>query len=216
MMNAYYRWRRPLDVAALAGELEAKGFQKIRDRYADPENRKGWPKYVDADNRLELAIRQARALQLDRRRSLQILDIGSGAGYFLYICKLLGHHGLGLDLDWPPMYFETFELFGLERIIWRIEAFQSLPALERKFDLVTSFAICFNNHGSEQVWGRSEWQFFLDDVFAHYLQPRGTIYLEFNPEPWGYYTEELRDYFVERGAKIDGKQVWLTQSFAQR
>ncbi|MBV9674178.1 MAG: class I SAM-dependent methyltransferase [Verrucomicrobia bacterium] len=210
MVNAFYRWRRPLDVSALARDLESKGFQKIRDRYADPENKKGWPKYVDAENRLELAIRQARALELDRRRSLQILDIGSGAGYFLYICKLLGHQAIGLDLDWPPMYFETFKLFGLQRIIWRIEAFQSLPALQRKFDIVTSFAICFNNHGSQSVWGRNEWQFFLDDVIAHYLQPKGTIYLELNPEPWGYHTPELQDFFLERGARVAGKQIWLT------
>ena len=86
--------------------LESKGFERIRSKYANPDDKKGWPKYVDAGHRLELAIKQARSVHLDRRKPLRVLDIGSGAGYFLFVCKQLGHSVMGLDLDWPPMYAE--------------------------------------------------------------------------------------------------------------
>jgi hypothetical protein len=82
LLDAYYRWRRPLNAREMVRELESKGFERIRSKYANPDDKKGWPKYVDAGHRLELAVRQARSVRLDRRKPLRVLDIGSGAGYF--------------------------------------------------------------------------------------------------------------------------------------
>jgi len=207
LIDAYYRWRRPLNANELVRELESKGFEQIRAKYANPDDQKGWPKYVDAAHRLELAIKQARFLQLDRCKPLGLLDIGSGAGYFLFVCKRLGHSVMGLDLDWPPMYAEMFELLEMPRKIWRIESFQPLPNLGGRVDLVTGFAVCFNSHGSNSVWGVKEWDFFLDDVRKNVLSPRGEIYFELNPEPWGYYTPELGEFFRRQGGSVTGKRV---------
>jgi SAM-dependent methyltransferase len=207
LLDAYYRWRRPLNARLMVRELESKGFGRIRSKYANPNDQKGWPKYVDAGHRLELAIRQARSVQLDRRKPLRILDIGSGAGYFLFVCKQLGHRVLGLDLDWPPMYAETFEMMEMPRCVWRIEPFQPLPDLGGRFDFLTGFAVCFNSHGSDHVWGIKEWEFFLDDVEKSVLSDSGEMYFELNPEPWGYYTPELGEFFRRRGAQVEGKKV---------
>ena len=207
LLDAYYRWRRPLNARLMVRELESKGFGRIRSKYANPNDQKGWPKYVDAGHRLELAIRQARSVQLDRRKPLRILDIGSGAGYFLFVCKQLGHRVLGLDLDWPPMYAETFEMMEMPRCVWRIEPFQPLPDLGGRFDFLTGFAVCFNSHGSDHVWGIKEWEFFLDDVEKSVLSESGEMYFELNPEPWGYYTPELGEFFRRRGAQVEGKKV---------
>ena len=207
LIDAYYRWRRPLNANELVRELESKGFEQIRAKYANPDDQKGWPKYVDAAHRLGLAIRQARFLQLDRCKPLRLLDIGSGAGYFLFVCKRLGHSVMGLDLDWPPMYAEMFELLEMPRKIWRIEPFQPLPNLGGRVDLVTGFAVCFNSHGSNSVWGVKEWDFFLDDLRKNVLSPRGEIYFELNPEPWGYYTPELGEFFRRQGGSVTGKRV---------
>jgi SAM-dependent methyltransferase len=208
-LDAYYRWRRPLSVAEMVAELESKGFGTIRAKYENPDDKKGWPKYVDAGHRLELATKQARALHLDRRRPLRVLDIGSGAGYFLFVCKHLGHVPMGLDLDWPPMYGEMFELMQIPRRVWRIEPFQPLPDLGTRFDLLTGFAVCFNSHGSEQVWGVKEWEFFLDDVRKNLLTVIGEIYFELNPESWGYYSPQLGEFFRRRGAVVEGKKIWF-------
>jgi hypothetical protein len=209
LLDAYYRWRRPLNARLMVRELESKGFGRIRSKYANPNDQKGWPKYVDAGHRLELAIRQARSVQLDRRKPLRILDIGSGAGYFLFVCKQLGHRVLGLDLDWPPMYAETFQMMEMPRCVWRIEPFQPLPDLGGRFDFLTGFAVCFNSHGSDHVWGIEEWEFFLDDVEKSVLSESGEMYFELNPEPWGYYTPELGEFFRRRGAQVEGKKVTL-------
>ncbi|HTC13057.1 MAG TPA: hypothetical protein VK692_02495, partial [Chthoniobacterales bacterium] len=56
LLDAYYRWRRPLSAAEMVRELESKGFEAIRTKYANPADKKGWPKYVDAGHRIELAI----------------------------------------------------------------------------------------------------------------------------------------------------------------
>jgi SAM-dependent methyltransferase len=207
LLDAYYRWRRPLNARLMVRELESKGFGQIRSKYANPNDQKGWPKYVDAGHRLELAIRQARSVQLDRRKPLRILDVGSGAGYFLFVCKQLGHRVLGLDLDWPPMYAETFEMMEMPRCVWRIEPFQPLPDLGGRFDFLTGFAVCFNSHGSDHVWGIKEWEFFLDDVEKSVLSDSGEMYFELNPEPWGYYTPELGEFFRRRGAQVEGKKI---------
>jgi SAM-dependent methyltransferase len=209
LLDAYYRWRRPLNPGEMVRELESRGFEQIREKYANPDDQKGWPKYVDAAHRLELAIKQARFLQLDRHKPLRVLDIGSGAGYFLFVCRRLGHAVMGLDLDWPPMYAEMFELLQMPRKVWRIESFQPLPNLGARFDLVTGFAVCFNAHGSNGVWGAKEWEFFLDDVRKNVLSPGGEIYFELNPEPWGYHTPEVGEFLRRQGASVEGKRIWF-------
>jgi SAM-dependent methyltransferase len=210
LVDRYYRWRRPLDAGEMVRKLELKGFERIRSKYENPGDKKGWPKYVDAAHRLELAIKQARSLQLDRRKPLRVLDIGSGAGYFLFVCKHLGHRVMGLDLDWPPMYAEMFEMMEMPRRVWRIAPFQPLPDLGGRFDFLTGFAVCFNSHGSDHVWGIKEWDFFLDDIETNVLSKSGEIYFELNPESWGYYTLELGEFFRRRGARVEGKKVRFT------
>jgi len=146
-------------------------------------------------------------LDLDWGRRKQILDIGSGAGYFLYICKWLAHNPLGLDIDEVPMYAEMTRMLGLPRVIWRVNAFQRLPEFAHKFDLVTAFMICFNGHKSPALWGPEEWTFFLDDLETR-LKPGGRIHLSFNRENDGsFYTEATRRFFLERGAVIEEERV---------
>ena len=201
-----------MNAREMVRDLESKGFERIRSRYVNPNDPIGWPKYVDASQWLELAIKQTRFLQLDRRKPVRVLDIGSGAGYFLFVCKQLGHSVMGLDLDWPPMYAEMFEMLKMPRRVWRIEPFQQLPDLEGRFDFITGFAVCFNSHGSDEVWGMKEWDFFLDDLFENIVSKTGEIYFELNPESWGCYTPELGEYFRRRGAWLEGKRVWFKKS----
>jgi pentatricopeptide repeat protein len=44
LLDAYYRWRRPLNAPEMVRELESKGFERIRSKYANPDDTKGWPK----------------------------------------------------------------------------------------------------------------------------------------------------------------------------
>ena len=149
-------------------------------------------------------IGRVQDIGIDRSpRPLRILDVGSGAGYFLFVCKVLGHSGFGLDLPEPEFYGEMFRLLGLKRAMHRVEKFQPLPETGQKYDFVTAFQIMFNEHSKPQPWGPAEWDYFLNDAERHLL-PGGRVYLSLNPQPDGiYYTEELRKFFVNRGGRID-------------
>ena len=209
--NAYHRWRHPIDPQEIIKGIDPAGFAKIRDKFSVPGERTHWPKYLDADRWLRLNIRRAQELRLTARpRPLRIFDLGSGAGWFLLVARHLGHSGAGLDIPEPPMYGELFELFGLKRLVWEIKAYEPLPDLGERFDMVTAFSICFNGHKRSDLWTPKEWAFFLDDLQKRFLRPEGEIFLGMNPEEDGsFYTPALKQFFIERGAQIDRAKVWL-------
>jgi SAM-dependent methyltransferase len=209
--NAFDRWRQPISQEKVLEQVNHAGLERIRTRHAVPGERTHWPKYLEAPRWIRLNIRRAQELHLKLRpKPLRILDLGSGAGYFLLVAKYLGHSGIGLDIADPEMYGEMFELFGFQRVIWEINAYQRLPDLGEKFDLVTAFSICFNGHKQSDLWGPKEWDFFLEDLYTRILKSPGEIFLGMNPEEDGsFYTPELKEFFLQRGARIDRSKVWL-------
>ena len=196
-----------LDADRIIASIDQEKFRDIHDRHAVPDPGSTWPKYLDLKKWMQVNLRRVRDLELDFGRRREILDIGSGAGYFLYICKWLGHKPVGLDVDEVPMYPEMTRMLGLERVVWRVEAFVPLPELGRKFDVIAAFMICFNNHNREDLWDVAEWNFFLDDVARH-LKPGGRIWLELNRQHDDtFMTPELEAFFVSRGGKVDRHKV---------
>jgi SAM-dependent methyltransferase len=204
--------RFPLETQRVIETIDPTGFGQIRRRYAVADPGADWPKYLDLDRWIGVNIRRIRQLELDLARPKQILDLGCGAGYFLYIAQLVGHSGVGLDMDRLAMFREITRLLGVRRVVQRIQAFRPLPNFGQKFDLITAFMICFNNHKMPGLWGVPEWEFFLNDL-AKYLKPRGRIWLELNQEYDGtFYTAQLKEFFRKRGAKIDEQKVILNSS----
>ena len=199
--------RFPLETQRVIETIDPNGFERIRQRYAVTDPGADWPKYLDLDRWIGVNIRRIRQLELDVARPKQVLDLGCGAGYFLYIAQLLGHSGVGLDMDRLPMFREITRLLGVRRVVQRIQAFRRLPNFGQKFDLITAFMICFNNHKMPGLWGIPEWEFFLNDL-AKYLKPCGRVWLELNQEyDETFYTPELKEFFQKRGAKIDEQKV---------
>jgi SAM-dependent methyltransferase len=199
--------RFPLERRRVIETIDPTGFEQIRQRYAVANPGADWPKYLDLDRWIEINIRRIRELELDLSRSKRILDLGCGAGYFLYIAQLLGHSGLGLDMDRLPMFREITHLLGVRRVVQRIDALRPLPDVGRKFDLITAFMICFNNHKMADLWKVPEWEFFLNDLAKH-LTPRGRVWLELNQEYDGtFYTPELKEFFQKRGARINEHKI---------
>jgi SAM-dependent methyltransferase len=197
----------PLETKRVIDTIDPVEFEKIRRRYAVADPGADWPKYLDLKRWIGVNIRRIRQLELDLSRPKQILDLGCGAGYFLYIAQLLGHSGLGLDIDRLPMFREITRLLGVRRLVQRIQAFHPLPGFGQKFDVITAFMVCFNDHKMPGLWGVPEWDFFLDDLAKH-LKPRGRVWLELNQEYDGtFYTPKLKEFFRKRGAKIDEHKV---------
>ena len=199
--------RFPLEKKRVIETIDPVAFERIRQRYAGDNPTEDWRKYLDLDRWITINIRRIRDIELDLARRKRILDLGCGAGYFLYVAQLLGHTGLGLDLDRTRMFAEITSLLGVRRVIQRIRAFHPLPDFGEKFDLITAFMICFNSHRRPNLWGVAEWDFFLDDIAKH-LAPRGRIWLELNRESDGtIYTPELKEFFLKRGARIDEHKI---------
>jgi SAM-dependent methyltransferase len=204
--------RFPLETHRVIETIDPAGFEQIRQRYAIADPGADWPKYLDLDRWIGVNIRRIRQLELDLARPKQILDLGCGAGYFLYIAQLLSHSGVGLDMDRLPMFQEITRLLNVRRVVQRIEAFRPLPNFGQKFDLITAFMICFNNHKMPGLWGVPEWEFFLNDLGKH-LKPRGRVWLELNQEyDETFYTPQLKEFFQKRGAKIDEQKVIFDSS----
>ena len=203
----FHKQRFPLEADRIIQSIDREQLEQIRQRYAVEGPSPHWPKYLHLHRWIDINIRRVRELELDVSSPKRVIDLGCGAGYFLYICRLLGHDVLGLDLGNPPMFAEITRLLGIRRVISRIERFVPLPDLGRKFDLITAFLTCFNRHKQTDLWGVAEWDFFLDDLAKH-LAPGGRVWLELNREYDGtFYTPELKEFFLKRGAAIDERKV---------
>jgi SAM-dependent methyltransferase len=198
--------------------MDPKKLQAVRQIHApsvtDQElhRTKSQLKYLDPLRQLKRNLRRAAELDLHGRPPLSILDLGCGSGYFLKVCEALGHRGVGFDLDESPIYRDLISALGIHRIIGRIDPFQPVPGVDERFDLVTAFAICFNNHNDPQPWDCAEWEYFLRDVASRLLKPDGRMVFKLNPregltEEAAFYSPDLKKFFQRLGAKIDGPLI---------
>jgi cyclopropane fatty-acyl-phospholipid synthase-like methyltransferase len=194
-----------LKARALAARADASMDQSKFQQVIASHRSEGYDSYKYFDKQLWLRSKMMRAIELGLDKSAQssVLDLGCGAGYFLYCCKYLGHSVHGIDLPDYEFYRDMIALFGISRTGFRVEPYKNLPRLGKRFDVITAHQICFNGHKTENLWGVDEWDFFLDDLEENLLKPGGTIALEFNAEPSiGFYTKEVRKYFESRSTRI--------------
>jgi len=197
-------------IEAFLAKIDNQRLREIQRRYAGSTDR--YAKYADVEHWLKINLPRVQELELDRLAPKQILDLGCGAGFFLFLAKQFGHKCLGLDVGDFPLSNELIELFGLERVTWKIRALQPLPDFGRKFDLITGFSAAFNRSEDEsRGWNPDEWKFFVDDL-ERCLEPGGDILLEINSgKDKRYFPVEVCDFFLKRGARVDGERVWFGQ-----
>ena len=204
-----YRWTHPVNSRQILAGIDRTELENLRERYPYRPNARKINAYEDAAYWIDVNVKRAQDLWLDRSPPLDILALGCGAGYFLYLCRLFGHEGLGFDTDEEPFFRGTTEFFNVRRVIGRIEPQMPLPDLGRKFDLVTGHRVCFHrltrtNDGEWLEWTLADWEFFITDIRTRFLKPQGRLLLEFNPRPDGssFFTPELRAFFESQGARI--------------
>jgi len=112
----------------------------------------------------------------------KILDIGTGAGFFPFICNAHGHSAEGLDIDWAPVFNETVKVLNVKRHLFRIEKFKPFINTGTKYDLITAHRTVFNCHKTPDLWGADEWVYFMEDLFNNTLTEDGRVYIAFNTE----------------------------------
>ena len=205
-------WRRAqrsifrVPLGPMLAQIYRERAREIQQRYA--YSTAGYAKYANIEPWLRLNRERVQDLKLHRSPPKRVLDLGCGGGFFLFILNGLGHSVLGLDVERVPLFGELLELFGVPRVVCRINAFEPLPDLGQKFDWITAFSVNFNlYHPSKERWGTREWDFFLHDL-QHHLAPGGKVFFGLNPLYAGdYYTLELRDLFISRGANVERERI---------
>ncbi len=184
--------------------IDLEKFKVYQQQYNDADPRPhGYSKYLDIRPWMADKLMMALYLGVDKSPPMRILDIGTGAGYFPYICRYFGHEVVSLDLDVVPMYNDLCQFLKIDRRAWRVEKFQKLPDLGGKFDLVTAFMIKFNQHYQPDLWSTPEWKFMIEDLRANQLNANGRIFLSFNENLDGsFFDDGLRSYFTSLQARI--------------
>ena len=207
------RMLHPIRSGPLLAKIDQDRLRDLQARYGSlssdsPSLWRHYSKYLDAEKHLRLNIRRAQDLNLHRFPPQEILDIGCGGGFFLFVAQALGHRGLGLDVGGIPVFDDLVDLLGINRIEHKITRSETVPNFGRKFDLITAFATAF--HGGREDswrWGEQEWDFFLRDLERH-LEPGGRIFFDLNAAYQGeYYTPEILNVFLQHGGVIERSHV---------
>ncbi len=198
----------PIPLRPLLAKIDQRRMREIEEKYRDSDV--GIAKYARVPEFMRMNIERVQDLNLHRQPPMDLLDLGCGGGFFLYIAQQYGHRCVGLDVSWFPVFGDLVELMGVDRRVWEIKAFEPLPDLGRKFDLITAYSTGFNRKPDKTLWGPAEWDFLLKDLTNNYLRPGGKIFLGLNPQEKGwYYSDQLRDYFLSRGAEIERERVYF-------
>jgi SAM-dependent methyltransferase len=204
--------------AFLGGEPGAKIARLPEGLEAGVDYKAWYGKYVDWEKCLHDAFSTAARLRLHRGPSLRILDIGSGPGYFAWVCSHYGHRVTGLDFPGP--YFGRFRaLLNVECVEKPVRKWVTLPVDETGFDWITAIDTQFHRdefvygEGKKKFdWREAEWAFFIDDCLAR-LREDGKLYFKLNDaeNTRGFLPSLLR----EKGIWSDGKHVVFERKRSQ-
>jgi len=203
----------------ICGEIDLERINNLRNRMrliheADPA---APVKFLDLNYWLRLNICRAVKLKLHLQTGLRILDLGSGAGYFVAVCRHFGHAPLGIDMPrdlWRPseraIYEELLAALSCETTELLIQSFEPLR-IDGRFDLITGYLVCFNNHKLPDEWSRPQWEFFVGDALTH-LNRCGALILELNThrERYGrlkWFDRETLKYFRSVGSLTEKGNV---------
>ena len=121
------RLLHPVSARKILATVDREKMRQLREQYPFRPGSPQINRFEDADYWVAINVERAQDLWLDRTPPLRILDLGCGAGFFLYVCRLFGHDALGLDTDDEPLFRGTTELLKVQRVFARIERAVPLP-----------------------------------------------------------------------------------------
>jgi SAM-dependent methyltransferase len=202
-----------LKIDNLLALIDARELNEFARTYAGGDQSK-WTKYLDTRKWLVRSTEQVGTLGLVLDPPRDVLDLGCGCGYFLFVVKQLGARVLGIDLEGDPIFERMIRLLEIERIPCAVTKHVPLPSFDgRRFDLITAWMICFNHQDQpEAIWGPDEWDFLLDDL-AGRLTPNGRIAFGLNAQWDGkFHSEQLEKFFKTRSDFMDGRLVLFSKS----
>lgn len=143
-----------------------------------PNIQKEIRKYCQVDDVLLKTLRYAGLyFKIDEKPKLDILDIGSGCGWFPYVCKHFQHNVYLSDvnsslIDLSQLLYVN-NLFIYDKILnvlhliknynIEIQPYISMN-LDRKFDAITTLETVFPN---DTLWTIDTWKFLINDMITN-------------------------------------------------
>lgn len=182
----------------------------------------------------------AHYLKLDTTTGLDILEFGTGVGFFPYICDLYNHNCVSTEERGWPNYEPCFAHLNVDPVKYLVSKYESVNnTFDRKFDLVVSFRSFIGTiqrygggPGSIDVWDKHAWTFFFKDCAANLLKNDDSMiffscnrgdqlppYDTMPPEEvtiWGSkeLAQFLEPYYIPRGSapNIHGNMFCITKA----
>lgn len=141
-----------------------------------------------------------------------------GPGYFVFVCKRLGHGAAGIDqkgflllrlLGRRSLEQKVRKALGVTCFEHKIAPMRKLPPLGR-FDLVTAFNCPFNyRFDQKRFWNKEEWAFFLDHLQKGVLKAGGRAVFELkdggNGERNQIYDDEFIAHWKQWGGLVEDR-----------
>lgn len=180
----YYKYVAAKQLAFVMEQPEIQKALQAADREREKNTTATWRKYTHIESYIRLNLRRVYSLGLHKSPPLSILDMGAGAGFFLYLCKLHGHQVMGFDATDTVFYQEMHAALDIQCPPLRILPKTPLPSFGKKFDLISSFAVCFHKIPTG-VWSQEDWRFFCTDLLDNHCTEKGRIHLHLNDSPAG-------------------------------
>ena len=156
-------------------------FLEIYTKFTDNKSETGFYKYFDLPSHLARAFFYSRQLKLDKLKNLDILDLGTGPGYFPFAAGLLGHNVQSIDIGNNKMYKNMRDLLCVSCANCEIKPMIDLNFFKKKkFILITAFQLLFDQDGNHIVWKEKEWKYFIKMLQKKYLKKNGRIFFQMN------------------------------------
>lgn len=154
-----------------------------------------YSKYTDFKRYFIINLRRIYRLGLHKSSCLRILDIGSGAGFFCWLCKEYGHDVYALDVPGVAIFDYLIPELGIHRTHCCIKPGVPIPKINGSFHLIVAFAICFHELEGNQRWDHNHWLYFLNDIKKNFAHSGTKMHLFFNDYPHGDF-EQVKSYIV--------------------
>jgi len=180
------------------------------DEFKETSDLESFEKYfLFKENFIQHAFIRAINLDIDKTQNLSILDLGTGAGYFPFICNYYGNDAESIDIKGNTFYDKSTRALGLTKFHQEIKYNEDLIP-EKKYDLICAYMICFNGHRTKDVWGVNEWKIFITSIIKKNLKISGKIFLSFNLEDDGNpFSSELENFFTFFAKKISNNEILI-------
>ncbi len=167
-------------LADVLASLDIDGLLQIRRGARNKIDNLHYLKYFNVEDYVREQLQRAIFLGL-HGTNCDVLDIGTGFGYFPYIAMFFNNSVKATDLPGIPLFDEVTDFLGVDKVHHRVEPFQPLPDLGMKFNVINAARVAFAWKPSlTEFWGPEEWDFFLADVVANQLRPGGRMFLDLN------------------------------------